>query len=418
ADGNNWTNNDNWKTGDNLPDWFGVHISNRRVDSLNLSSNVLTGTIPSFSGLELENLISLKLDNNELDSIADISTLTELSDLTLQNNFFQFDDLEPVVNIGGIVYTPQKAAFISEDITVFEGELISIDGTIGGSSNSYQWFKDNMAIVDATNPVLTITTAQFDDDATYRVEVTSSLVPGLVISSNDVIVRVSSLEKDIASLTQFYNETDGDNWTNNSGWLSDDITTWFGVQMNESQTRVVGVSLPENNLSGEVSSAITEVLNLDSLNISMNFITGIPDFTILSTFNKLNVANNQLQFADLESNIGITSFTYNGQTIASPDVTLGIARGENTTLSVEVEGSQNTYQWQLLIGDGMDISGADSSQLLLEDLAFEDIGSYICVISNDLVPGLSLRSTVTNLSVFTTIVGSVTGIGDTPITSG
>lgn len=415
ADGSNWANNDNWKTSDNLSDWFGVHITNRRVDSLDLSNNNLKGTLTAFNGLELENLVSLKLQDNELDSIGDLSSLTALSEINLQNNLLQFDDLEPVFNRTGIVYSPQKEAFISNDITVFEGETIFIDGTIGGSANSYQWFKDDVLIAGATNPVFTIAAAVFNDDASYRVEVVSSVVDGLTINSNEVIVRVSSLEKDIASLTQFYAETDGDNWVSNTGWLSADINTWFGVIMNDTQTRVIGVSLPGNNLKGDLSEEITEVLNLETVDISDNLITGIPDFTNLSNLTQLDVSKNRIQFADLENNISLSSFSYLGQTIAEEADTLIIARAEDTILMVEVAGSANVYQWFL---NDVEIPDANSTHLVIEDLAIDDIGNYLCRVSNSLVSDLFLESTTTNIRVVTTITGFVTGIDDTPIASG
>lgn len=415
AEGDNWLNNTNWKSAVDPSEWFGVNVTNRRVDSLDLSSNGLKGTIPAFSGLELENLASLRLQNNELDSIGDISSLTQITTISLENNFFQFDDLEPVVGITGVSYIPQNEVFISEDITVSESESIIIDGTVGGTANNYQWYKNGEAIADEISPVLTIASAQFEDDATYYVEVTSSLIPGLVLNSNDIVVVVSSLDKDIASLTQFYNDTDGDNWTLNDGWLSEDITTWRGVIMNESQTRVVGVSLPGNNLSGEVSDAITEVLNLDSLNISDNNITGIPDMTVLSGFTKLQVSNNQIQFADLEQNLGIEEFVYDGQTIAGTEEFLRIARGENFTLSVEVDGSQNQYQWFL---DGAPTPDGDSTVLVLEDLSITDIGKYTCSVTSGLVSNLIIESVPTNMSVVTSINGIVTGINNSPIVSG
>ncbi|MEL6557223.1 MAG: LamG-like jellyroll fold domain-containing protein [Bacteroidota bacterium] len=415
ADGENWLNNTNWTSAADPADWFGVNVTNRRVDSLDLSNNGLKGTVPAFAGLELENLASLRLQNNELDSIGDISSLTLLTEISLENNLFQFDDLEPVAGISGISYIPQLEVFIGEDITVSESEPITIDGTVGGSANDYQWFKDGVAIADEISPVLTIASAQFEDDATYRVEVTSSLVPGLTLSSNEVVVVVSSLDKDIASLTQFYNDTDGDNWTINDGWLSGDITTWQGVVMNESQSRVVGVSLPGNNLSGEVSDAITGVLNLDSLDISDNKITGIPDMTVLSEFTTLKVSKNQIQFADLEQNLSVTEFEYLEQTIPGTEEFLRIARGENITFSIELEGSQNQYQWFI---DGDLIPDGDSTHLVLEDLSITDIGQYTCSISSDLVSDLVIESVPSNLSVITSINGTVTGINDEQITSG
>ena len=48
---------------------------------------------------------------------------------------------------------------------------------------------------------------------------------------------------DRAVLVKLYNGTDGPNWVNNTGWMSDEpLSSWFGVNV-DSLDRVVGLDL-------------------------------------------------------------------------------------------------------------------------------------------------------------------------------
>jgi hypothetical protein len=55
---------------------------------------------------------------------------------------------------------------------------------------------------------------------------------------------------DISALQSIYKSTNGDDWTNNSGWLtSSDLDTWFGVNA-ISNSVVTEIALHGNNLVG------------------------------------------------------------------------------------------------------------------------------------------------------------------------
>ena len=70
-------------------------------------------------------------------------------------------------------------------------------------------------------------------------------------------------DKDILIL--FYCATDGDNWTNNSGWLSDELPAlWHGVSLN-ADDRVDSLSLSQNMLSGEIPTELGQLTALQYL---------------------------------------------------------------------------------------------------------------------------------------------------------
>ena len=109
--GSNWTNKSNWLSVKPLDEWHGVSASGGRVRSLNLSSNNLSGSIPSsisnLSGLlilqlqsnslsgsipsslgDVDDLVLVQLDRNQLSGSipSSLGNLTDLQHLTLDYN--------------------------------------------------------------------------------------------------------------------------------------------------------------------------------------------------------------------------------------------------------------------------------------------------------------------------------------------
>src|SRR6476660_7987140 len=87
TDGPHWTNNNNWLTTKPLYIWYGIGIYNNRVNSLDLSNNNLSGTLPA-SLNNLTNIYAYRLENNHLiGSIPDLSSNTfSLQQLYLNDN--------------------------------------------------------------------------------------------------------------------------------------------------------------------------------------------------------------------------------------------------------------------------------------------------------------------------------------------
>lgn len=106
---------------------------------------------------------------------------------------------------------------------------------------------------------------------------------------------------DYEALVDFYNSTNGNNWTNNTGWLEGingencNICEWFGVGC-DSGENIIEVVLSYNNLSGNLNS-FDSTIDLYSLDLSHNNLYGqVPCFPLISNTDDvyiLNLSNNQ-----------------------------------------------------------------------------------------------------------------------------
>ena len=75
------------------------------------------------------------------------------------------------------------------------------------------------------------------------------------------------------ALVALYDATDGDNWTDNTNWLTDkDISTWYGVEVCD--CRITGLDLSENNLKGRISPELGKLTDLSYLLLNGNELEG------------------------------------------------------------------------------------------------------------------------------------------------
>jgi Leucine-rich repeat (LRR) protein len=101
------------------------------------------------------------------------------------------------------------------------------------------------------------------------------------------------------ALVALYNSTDGDNWTNNSGWLETNTPcSWYKVTCSSGHVSEIdlGWNGYSNNLTGSIPSKLGNLSNLQTLSLSSNSLTGsIPsELGNLSNLGYLNLGSNSL----------------------------------------------------------------------------------------------------------------------------
>ena len=114
------------------------------------------------------------------------------------------------------------------------------------------------------------------------------------------------------SLEKFYYATGGDNWTNNTNWLSDKpVGEWYGITVDERGT-VVSLELYGNILSGNIPESIGNLTNLRSLDLGYNQLSGsIPEsISNLTNLESLYLSANLLTGSIPESISNLTNLAY------------------------------------------------------------------------------------------------------------
>ncbi len=107
-------------------------------------------------------------------------------------------------------------------------------------------------------------------------------------------------------LTNLYNATGGDGWTNNTGWKTAPLYgdgfampgtegTWFGVTVDAG--RVTQINLNTNHLTGTLPSSLGSLTGLLGLDLSHNSIGGAIPASLGSSVFPVG-ASSQLQSAD------------------------------------------------------------------------------------------------------------------------
>ena len=131
----------------------------------------------------------------------------------------------------------------------------------------------------------------------------SIAVLGTLSCSKDVPVSppyagkaiADDVASDRAALEVFYKATDGDNWRNNTNWLSENpLDSWHGVVVS-STGRVYRLLLQNNKLTGTIPPELGQLTNLRFLDLAHNQLTGMipPELGQLTNLEVLGLRGNQ-----------------------------------------------------------------------------------------------------------------------------
>lgn len=233
TNGDNWVNNANWLSNEPMSEWHGVETAAGRVTYLDLSDNGLTGEIPPEIG-NLSQLSYLSLANNDLSGQipVELGDLPNLEQLYLMGNGFTGCVPDNLYDLR--TYIP--------------------DGPFGPHIWSFGGIHE--------------------------------------FGYNFDIPRCGQM----SPLVILYEATDGDNWTNNANWLSDNpVSEWHGVTLDES-SNVVRLELDDNNLSGRIPAEVGNLPSLEYLSLFGNRLSGDipPELGDLSNLETLSLGGNPL----------------------------------------------------------------------------------------------------------------------------
>ncbi|MEZ4993446.1 MAG: HYR domain-containing protein [Saprospiraceae bacterium] len=129
----------------------------------------------------------------------------------------------------------------------------------------------------------------------YQVQVTDS---DECMATSLVTIPAPAVHPDLSALLELYDATDGEHWSENSGWKEGkegkncDPCTWFGVYCNTAG-RVEQMYLSGLNLNGFLPDL--ELPELTDLELQVNNLQGqLPDFSLLAKVELINLSENHL----------------------------------------------------------------------------------------------------------------------------
>ena len=313
--GGNWTDNTGWLR-DEVPlsGWYGVTTnSDGRVTALILNGNKLAGRLPAEIG-DLDQLGTLWLQNNELTGaiprqLGDL----DLESLSLYNNRLTGAiprELGDLVNLTDLWLHNNRltGAVPSTFGRLTQLEILALTGNAGLRGPLPEALTALTALLELS---LENTALCAPTDAAFQ-----DWLDGVPYKNG--VVNCAAGTGDRAALEAFYNATDGPNWTNNTGWLTDaPLGDWFGVTT-DSEGNVTEIELNENGLSGRLPPELGDLASLTGLDLEDNELSGpIPrELGQLTNLETLDFLRNQLsgqippELGQL-ANLTFLRFTYN-----------------------------------------------------------------------------------------------------------
>ncbi|WP_421869440.1 leucine-rich repeat domain-containing protein [Marinoscillum sp.] len=238
---------------------------------LAVDENQIPGDIPtSFSNLS--SLGALFIQRNQLENLPDLSGLSSLGEVYGFDNYFEFDDIEPLLQTPAYTldfypqYTPDA------ELGIYNlGEPVTLDATVGGAANTYQWYFNGNYLDGKNDPQLTIANLQLDSTGTYWCLIGNDSVNAvtfLELESGDksVWTIAPADESDSLALVDIYKATRGQYWNHAGNWMNAPLVMWEGVILNGAG-RVTRLDLYDQNMDGGLPPSIGDLDALEWLAI-------------------------------------------------------------------------------------------------------------------------------------------------------
>ncbi|MEQ9656946.1 hypothetical protein, partial [Fulvivirga sp.] len=218
----------------------------------------------------------------------------------------------------------------------------------GGGLYTYQWYFNGAPIADEVNSTYLANLNGF-----YSLEVANS--NGCSIFSEEItLLDGTTLESDSLALVDFYNKTNGPGWSDNTNWLTGDVSTWTGVSVNLG--RVTEINLESNNLAGNIPASIGNLSELNYLFLNNNQLSGNTPTSLWNLSNLIEMVvhdNPNLRFS-IEPNIGLMT-------------QLVVIRAFETNITgvlpVEIGNATNLIELNMYTGLGHSLSGSIPAEI-------------------------------------------------------
>ena len=248
------------------------------LEGLTLSYNQFTGEIPAELG-SLTNLTRLWLHSNRLtgEIPPTLGNLTDLQELILWGNLLTGEIPAELGNLTDVEHLSLVDNLLSGELphsltgltVLARFPFYNNSGLCAPIDHAFQAWLQDLALANG-----------------------SSCAPNDSAADRTVLVRI-------------YDAMGGDNWTNNTNWLSDrSIREWHDVTI-DATGRVNALLLSVNQLTGEIPAELGDLSNLTRLWLHGNRLTGeIPaELGSLSDLRRLSLSNNELT-GEIPTSIG------------------------------------------------------------------------------------------------------------------
>jgi len=290
----------------NLSGHLSVELGNVSCSSFDISNNHLSGEVPI--GISSLTMCQLNFAYNDFTSLPSFTNV----DLSIENNYLTFESIEDnVINLGGgVYYSPQAKVGTEQTHEITLGATKTISVSVGGTANTYQWYKDDVEIIGAIATDYTITNFTLADRGVYTCKINNTIATELELVSHDItIIQSCAQTPTISAQSQTVNPSITTNFVDSI------TTTELGVGCNiisyefDLSYDPTNITYTGFNLNGTIATGGNVLIN--------STVPGMLNIACVSTGTPFSGAGSliNLEFDAIgceDSPLDISNFRYNG----------------------------------------------------------------------------------------------------------